>query len=107
MVVICSRRRMRGAEVSEVSTLPNQQIALPDISDMAADERHAALTYLTDAWVEAVRDGLEEDCLVQAALFTALRSLVATYGEDASAEFITRMAERVRAGEYTVGDAMH
>lgn len=90
-----------------MSTLPNQVIDLPDIADMAADDRHAALTYLSDAWVEAVRDGLDEDCLVQAALFTALRSLVATYGEDASGEFVTRLAERVRAGEYTVTGRSH
>lgn len=77
------------------------------MSDMAADDRHAALSYLNDAWVEAVRDGLEEDCLVQAALFTALRSLVATYGEDASAAYVARLAERVAAGEYTVAGLRH
>lgn len=90
-----------------MSTLLNQVIALPDITDMAADERHAALTYLSDAWVEAVRDGLDEDCIVQAALFTALRSLVATYGEDASADFVAGLAERVRGGEYTLAGPMH
>nr|WP_273546183.1 MULTISPECIES: hypothetical protein [unclassified Xanthobacter] len=74
---------------------------------MAADDRHVALTYLSDAWVEAVRDGLEEECLVQAALFTALRSLVATYGETASADFVLGLADRVRAGEYTVVDHTH
>lgn len=90
-----------------MSTLPNQAIALPEITDMAADERHAALTYLNDAWVEAVRDGLDEDCIVQAALFTALRALVATYGEDASGDFVARLAERVRAGDYTLAGPMH
>ncbi|MFG1347009.1 hypothetical protein V5F59_19130 [Xanthobacter autotrophicus DSM 431] len=90
-----------------MSTLPTPAIELPEISDMAADDRHAALTYLNDAWVEAVREGLDEDCLIQAALFTALRSLVATYGEAASAEFIGRVAERVAAGEYTVAGLKH
>lgn len=85
-----------------MSTLPSPAIALPDIADMAADDRHVALTYLSDAWVEAVRDGLEEECLVQAALFTALRSLVATYGEEACADFVQGLSDRVRAGEYTV-----
>ena len=41
---------------------------LRDIEDAASDERHIALSYLDDAWTEAVRDGLDEDCLVQAAL---------------------------------------
>lgn len=90
-----------------MSTLPNPAIELPEIADMAADDRHAALTHLNDAWVEAVREGLDEDCLVQAALFTALRSLVATYGETASAEFVGRLAERVAAGEYTVAGRTH
>lgn len=66
------------------------------------DERHAALAYLDEAWNEAVYDGLDEDCLAQAALFTAIRSLVATYGEEAAAGFAERLAGRIRAGEYTV-----
>ncbi|MGQ3672125.1 hypothetical protein ACT6QG_06995 [Xanthobacter sp. TB0136] len=90
-----------------MTTLSNPAIDLPDIADMAADERHAALTYLNDAWVEAVRDGLEEDCLVQAALFTALRSLVTTYGEEPSAQFVSRLVERVRSGDYTMVGQRH
>lgn len=90
-----------------MSTLPNSALDLLDIADMAADDRHAALSYLNDAWVEAVRDGLEEECVVQAALFTALRNLVANYGEEACAEFVVRLADRVRAGEYTVAGSRH
>lgn len=90
-----------------MSTLPNPAIEFADIADMAADDRHVALSYLNDAWVEAVRDGLDEECLVQAALFTALRNLVANYGEEASAEFVERLADRVRSGEYTVAGSRH
>lgn len=72
------------------------------IAEAACDERHAALSYLGDAWTEAMRDGLDEDCLVQAALFTALRTLVSTYGEDACADYVSALAQRIRAGEYTV-----
>lgn len=75
---------------------------VPQIAEAPSDERHAALSYLDDAWTEAMRDGLDEDCLVQAALFTALRSLVATYGEEPCADYVSRLAERIRAGEYTV-----
>jgi hypothetical protein len=102
-----SCRRQRAAGGQDVSTLPNPAIDLPDIADMAADDRHAALTYLNDAWVEAVRDGLEEEYLVQAALFTALRNLVATYGEDACAEFVESLGDRVRSGEYTIAGSRH
>jgi len=85
-----------------LSQLPDPLI-LDDTNDQALeDERHAALAYLDEAWNEAVYDGLDEDCLAQAALFTAIRSLVATYGEEAAAGFAERLAGRIRAGEYTV-----
>jgi hypothetical protein len=90
-----------------LSTLPNDPILIPDTGETEADDRHAALSYLNDAWVEAVRDGLDEDCLVQAALFSALRSLVATYGEEPCAEFVERLAGKVRAGEYTLVGRAH
>lgn len=85
-----------------MSSTPNFALHKSMIAEPAIDERHVALTYLNDAWIEAMRDGLDEDCLVQAALFAALRSLVSTYGEEPSADFVAALAERVRTGEYTV-----
>ncbi|WP_341990762.1 hypothetical protein [Azorhizobium sp. AG788] len=73
-----------------------------DVAEPATDERHVALSYLDDAWTEALRDGLDEDSLVQAALFSALRTLVETYGEEPSAKYVESLATRVRAGEYTL-----
>ncbi len=73
-----------------------------EVAEPATDERHVALSYLDDAWTEALRDGLDEDCLVQAALFSALRTLVETYGEEPSAKYLESLATRVRAGEYTL-----
>lgn len=88
-----------GASLSEIT----DPTAIDPAAERAQeDERHAALAYLDEAWNEAVYDGLDEDCLAQAALFTAIRSMVATYGEDAAADFAARLAERIRAGEYTV-----
>ncbi|MCJ8143481.1 hypothetical protein MKI84_11200 [Ancylobacter sp. A5.8] len=85
-----------------MSQLPDP-LTLDETADQALqDERHAALAYLDEAWNEAVYDGLDEDCLAQAALFTAIRSLVATYGEEAAAGFAERLAGRIRGGEYTV-----
>jgi hypothetical protein len=66
------------------------------------DERRAAFGYLNDAWEEARLDGIDGDCLAQVALFTALNELVSTYGEDATAEFVGRLGERIRSGEFTV-----
>ncbi|MEP9366041.1 hypothetical protein [Xanthobacter sp. VNH20] len=79
------------------TTLPHQ-----DIAELGSDERHVAFSYLDDAWTEALRDGLDEDCLVQAALFTALRTLVAVYGEEACATYVEGLAGRIRQGEYTI-----
>ncbi|WP_051356959.1 hypothetical protein [Azorhizobium doebereinerae] len=73
-----------------------------NVAEPASDERHVALSYLEDAWTEALRDGLDEDCLVQAALFSALRTLVDTYGEEPTADYVTSLAERVRTGAYTL-----
>ena len=68
----------------------------------AADDRRAALAYVAEAFAEATLDGIEEDCFVQAALFTAFQTLVDIYGEDAVATFAERLPERVRHGEFSI-----
>ena len=74
------------------------------LSDRAAasDERMAALSYVREAFAEAIRDGIEADCFAQAALFTGLQELVATYGEEAVATYAEKFAERIRGGEFTI-----
>jgi hypothetical protein len=74
------------------------------INDRAAasDERLAALSYVREAFAEALRDGIEADCFAQAALFTALQELVATYGEEAVASYAENFATRIRSGEFTI-----
>ncbi|BBF92301.1 hypothetical protein [Blastochloris tepida] len=67
-----------------------------------AEQRRAALNYLGEAWDEATLDGLDPDCLAQAAIFLAFQELVAVYGEQPAASFAEGLAARVRAGEYTV-----
>ncbi len=68
----------------------------------ASDERLAALSYVREAFAEAISDGIEADCFAQAALFTGLQELVATYGEDAVAAYAEKFAERIRSGEFTI-----
>jgi hypothetical protein len=68
---------------------------------MASEEKRAALTYVVEAFVEAERDGLDGDCMAHAALFAAFRELVATYGEDAVADFAQGLPDRVRGGAFS------
>jgi hypothetical protein len=67
-----------------------------------SDEHRAALAYVTEAFAEAILDGIDADCFAHAALFAALQELVATFGEEAVAGFTERLPERVRHGEYSV-----
>lgn len=68
----------------------------------SADDRLAALAFVAEAFAEATLEGIEEDCLVHAALFTAFQVIVETYGEDAAATFAERLPERIRHGEFSV-----
>jgi hypothetical protein len=67
-----------------------------------AEQRKAALGLVMDAFTEGRLDGLEADCMAQAAIFAALKELVDIYGEDAVADFTSRLPDRVRAGEYSL-----
>lgn len=73
----------------------------------AEDQRRAAMGYVSEAFAEARLDGLDTDCIAQAAVFASFVEMVATYGEEAAAAFAERLAERVRAGEFTVDRAAH
>ena len=66
------------------------------------EQKQVALAYLREAWAEARLDGVEDDCLAQACLFTALAELVSTYGEDAAANFAEGLSGRIRNGEFSV-----
>lgn len=66
-----------------------------------------ALTYLLDAWDEAIRNGVKRDAMATAALFTALSSLIDQHGEDAVAALAERLVARIRRGEFTLGRAAH
>jgi hypothetical protein len=66
------------------------------------EQKQAALSYLNEAWAEARHDGVDGDCLAQASLFAALAELVATYGEDAVANFAKGLPARVHNGEFSL-----
>jgi hypothetical protein len=66
------------------------------------EQKKRALGYLWEAWAEARLDGVDEDCLAQASLFTALAELVSTYGEDAAARYAEGLPSRIRNGEFSL-----
>jgi hypothetical protein len=67
----------------------------------SADARIVALDYVSEAFAEAVLDGVEAEAFAEAAIATALRELVAAYGEDRVAEIVGTFPDRLRAGEFT------
>lgn len=70
--------------------------------DTLREQKHAALSYIMDAWEDALADGLEPDLIANAALFAALSDLVSTYGEDAVALMTEGLGNRVRRAEFSL-----
>nr|WP_319386145.1 hypothetical protein [uncultured Roseibium sp.] len=73
-------------------------------AEFAEDEdiRRAALGFISDAWAEAIANGVDADAVAHAAMFTALADLVAAYGEDAVAKLAEGLPDRILRGDYTV-----
>jgi hypothetical protein len=67
----------------------------------AADARRAAMSYVSEAFAEAVLDGIEVDDFAEAAFCAALREIVAVHGEDHAFAIARRLPDRIRAGEFS------
>lgn len=65
-------------------------------------ERQLALEYLAEAWNAAEDDGVESIALAHASLFAALATLVKLHGDEAVADLVALLPERIRAGEYNL-----
>jgi hypothetical protein len=83
------------SEATESMTRHQEDLAI-------AEKKQVALSYLIEAWDEAMADGVDSEILAHAALFAALSDLVTTYGEDAVAGLAERLPERIRASEFTL-----
>jgi hypothetical protein len=66
------------------------------------EQKKAAFGYIQEAWAEARLDGIDEDCMAQAALFAAFVELVSTYGEDATARYADGLSKRIQNGEFSL-----
>lgn len=73
-----------------------------EIAVSIAEQKKVALAYLTQAWDDAVAEGVESDVLAHAALFQALSDLVISYGEEAVADLAATLEGRVRNREFTL-----
>jgi hypothetical protein len=67
-----------------------------------SEQKKVALAYLTQAWDDAVAEGVESDVLAHAALFAALSDLILSYGEEAVAELAASLEGRIRNREFTL-----
>lgn len=70
--------------------------------DRSQAERQLALEYLADAWNSAEEDGLEPASLAHASLFAALATFVRMHGDEATADLVEQLPERIRNGEYNL-----
>jgi hypothetical protein len=70
--------------------------------EVESEERQIALEYLAEAWNTAEEDGVQSQALAYASLFAALATLVRQHGEDATAELVAGLPDRIRAGEYNL-----
>jgi hypothetical protein len=66
------------------------------------EAREIALEYLADAWASAEEDGVRGEALAHAALFAAIATLVRDFGEEAVADLVDKLPDRIRMGEYSV-----
>jgi hypothetical protein len=62
-------------------------------------ERQLALEYLAEAWNDAEDDTA---ALAHASLFAALATLVRMHGDEATAELVANLPDRIRTGEYNL-----
>lgn len=72
-----------------------------DTEEMRVQKREA-FARLSAVWQDALGAGIEPDVIAHVALFAALGDLVATYGENAVAEFAERLPDRISSGEFTI-----
>jgi hypothetical protein len=67
-----------------------------------AAQKRRALDHLSEAWHEAMAEGVAPEVFAHAALFTAFADLVATYGEEAVAELARTLPRRIEALEFSL-----
>lgn len=65
------------------------------------EQKRIALSYITDAWIEAVLDGIDPDNFARATLEAAVKELVAQWGEGDAAKYVSQLVPRIESFEYS------
>jgi hypothetical protein len=75
-----------------------------DLKDLADsdDLSFKALSLILAAWDEGTENGVSQEQMAYAALFTALTDLVSLYGEDAVKKLAQGLERRIELGEFTL-----
>jgi hypothetical protein len=97
--------RLRGTGADMATNYEPRRRADNDAPGIAAQKR-LALDYLSEAWSDAVAEGVEPEIIAHAALFAAFADLVATYGEEAVAELARSLPRRIEALEFSLDRAV-
>jgi len=71
------------------------------------EARNAALRHIIDAWDEALLSGVHPEQMASAMLYAAITEMVGAHGEEAVAEMVASLPERIRRGEYTLYEQRH
>ncbi len=74
----------------------------PELSE--DDQKRLALSMFLDLWDEGLDRGIEPEVLATTAIFAALTDMVDLYGEEAVAEMLGELPDRIRSGEFTPSD---
>ena len=72
------------------------------VFDREQGDRQIALEYLAEAWNSAEEDGIDSASLAHASLFAALATFVKMHGDDAAADLVALLPDRIRSGEYNL-----
>lgn len=72
------------------------------VFDREQGERQIALEYLADAWNDAEEDGVQSASLAHASLFAALATFCKMHGDEAAADLVAMLPDRIRSGEYNL-----
>ncbi len=78
-----------------------------DLDSLIREEKHrVALEFFHEAWASAVQEGIETSILAESVLRTALMNLGAVEGENAVADIVSRLPERLESGDFVMNRSL-